>query len=474
MNSKEKQKTYQFLLQDSNIELKNRYFLSIIGTLSLLWLLISGLFSLVESIKLHAPSIFSNHVSMSYGRIHHIAQLSFFGALLHGFLWIGFSHIVNRAQYLLKFKNYLIISYLFLNSSIIIGIIEIISGNLKNGTLIFPSCSLFLFSFSLFFLIPVIWRSLFERKQLSPSVLFASLAFWIIPFSLITMLFISSSGFLHAAYGSWILSWFSHHLFSLFLIPLGLSTLLEYAQRITKKEFQNPYPLYFAFWIYTTANLLTTSELTQGTHSFLPAWLRSINTVGALFSSFSILILLHSLYSHLKPTLSTLKKRLSFGFFSFASFSIALLTGIKTILAFQEIEKWVQFTSVIPALQTLLSFGFLLMILFAWIYEEAPEILQGAWVSPSLIQTHLWLTSLATGFTTLALLIAGGIQIYRHSNAEISFLSTSLLIRPLLWVQSLSLVFQFSGFLMIALLFLLLLLQWKPNPKNSMFINPSS
>lgn len=473
MNLSLKKPSCEFLSQEDNIESENYFLASSIGSLSLLWLLLSGLFSLVESMKLHAPSVFNDLSWLNYGRVHHASQLCFLGALIQGFLWVTFSQIVIAGQYLTKSKTTIQLSSLFFNFSIFVGIIEILSGNVNNATLIFPLYSLTLFTIALFLLIPPFWSSFLKIQKLSPTLLFIALSFWVLPFSLITTLFLAWGGFLHGAYGAWVLSWFSHHLISLFLFPLGLAALIHYTQQISQKKIQNLAPLRFSFWIYAVANLLTSSDLTGTPLTFLPAWLRALDTVGALFTSFSIIILLHSLYHHLKPNLSSLKKDLSFGFFGFALVSLTFLTFLKSLLAFREIEKWVQFTTLTNALQTLLYFGFLLMILFACIYHQAPLQLRRVWASTPLIQTHFWFSSLATGLTFFAFIVAGGLQVYRNSNAEIPFLSTVIMIRPLLWMQSLSLVFQFSGILMLALLFLLLLLNWKPNPKNSMFSNPT-
>ena len=473
MNLSLKKPSCEFLSQEDNIESENYFLATSIGSLSLLWLLLSGLFLLVESMKLHAPAVFSDLSWLNYGRLHNASQLCFLGSIIQGFLWIGFSQIVAAGQFFTKSKKVLQLSFLFLNLSIIVGIIEILSGNVSYGTAVFPLYSATLFAIALLLMIPPVWDSFLKIKKLTSALLFIALAFWVLPFSLATTLLLSWGGFLHGAYGAWILSWFSHHLISLFLFPLGIASLIHYTEQISKKELQITLPLRFAFWIYAIANLLSSSDITGAPLTFLPAWLRSIDTVGTLFSSFSILILLHTLYYHLRTRITDLKKERSFGFFAIAFVSLALLTTLKSFFAFQEIGKWTQFTALTNALQTLLYFGFLLMILFAWIYHQAPLQLQRVWASISLIQTHFWFSSLSTGLTVLGFFIAGGIQIYRNSISEIPFLSTVIMIRPLLWIQSLSLVFQFSGILMLALLFLLLLLNWKPNPKNSMFANPT-
>ncbi len=464
--------SYEFLPREDNIKTENEYLTISLGSLSLLWLLLSGLFLLVESIKLHAPELFNQLSWLSYGKIHQAAQLTLLGALTQGLLWMGFSFIVSNRQFFKRLNSLFFISLSLLNISFIVGIIELLSGNSGHGTFIFPPYSLILFSLGFFFLLPLLWDSLFKIQRLSPSLMFVALSFWTVPFSLVTILFLSWGGYLQGAYGSWALSWFSHHFLSLFLLPLGIATVLELAQKYSPKPIQNPASLRFAFWIYAISNLMTSGDLIGTPLPFIPAWLRSLQTVGSLFLSFSILIILLTLFRHLKPLLSDLKNELSFPFFAFATASLALLGVLKALLAFQEIGKWVQFSTMTNALQTLLYFGFFTMIFFAWIYHQLPLLLERVWASSSLIQTHFWLSALSTGITTLALFIASGLQTYRNAISEIPFLSTVMIIRPLLWIQSLSRVFQFSGILMISLLFLLLLLNWKPNPKNSMFSNP--
>ncbi len=464
--------SYEFLPREGNIKTENEFLTLSFGSLSLLWLLLSGLFLLVESIKLHAPEVFNQLSWLSYGKIHHAAQLSFLGALTQGLLWMGFSFIASAGQLLKRSNSLFFISLSLLNISFIVGIIELLSGNRGHGTLIFPPYSLILFSLGFFFLVPLLWNTLFKIQKLSPSLMFVALSFWTAPFSLATIISLSCGGYLQGAYGAWALAWFSHHFISLFLLPLGIATVLNLAQKYSPKLNQNEASLRFAFWIYTISNLMSSRDLIGTPLPFIPAWLRSIETVGSLFLSFSVLIILHTLFLQLKPLLSDLKKEISFPFFVFATTSLALLGVLKSLLAFQEVNQWVQFSTMTNALQTLLYFGFLMMIFFAWIYHQLPYLLERVWASSSLIQTHFWLSALSTGITILALFVASGLQTYRNATSEIPFLSTVIVIRPLLWIQSLSRVFQFSGALMISFLFLLLLLNWKPNPKNSLFYNP--
>jgi cbb3-type cytochrome oxidase subunit 1 len=471
MNQRHQPTHFEFLSGDDNIPLENKFLSSFVGSLSLFWLLVSALFLLVESIKLHAPEVFTQLSWTNYGRIHQAAQLGFLSAVTHGLFWLGFSQIVAAGQFFLKSKKTILISFSFLNLSILIGIIEILTGNVVNGTGIFPPFSLFLFTLGVLFLTPTLWRSLFKIGSLSPSLLFVALPFWTLPFSLVSVLTLSYGGFLKGAYGAWSLSLFTHHYISLFLLPLGISALLDYTQQITQKNIRNTNTLKFGFWIYTLSHLLTSSDLISSPLIFLPAWLRALDTVGSVFSSFSLFVILWTIYTHIRPTIQTLKNEVSFCFFGFSALSLATLAFFKAFLSFRTIEAWIQFTSLTGALQSIFFFGFLTMILFAWIYDQAPVQLDRVWASSRLIQTHFWLASLSTGVTFLALLVAGGLQAYRNTVQEIPFLSTVVLIKPLLWLQSLSLVFQFSGIMMISLLFLLLQLNWKPNPKNSMFMD---
>ncbi|MES2307639.1 MAG: cbb3-type cytochrome c oxidase subunit I [Verrucomicrobiota bacterium] len=464
----------EILPLNDKISSENYFLNSFLGSHFLFWLLFSTLFLLVESIKLHAPETFNDHSWSNYGRIHHAAQLCLFGAITEGLLWIGFSQIVSAGQYLERYKTIIKISICFINLAILIGIIEILSGNTEHGTSIFPLFSLLLFSFGILLLTPLLWKTLLRIESLTPSLLFSSLSFWILPLSLTTIVTLSLNGFLKGAYGAWMLSWFSHHFTSLFLFPLGISAFLDYIQQATQKPLRDPRSLRIAFWTYTFSNFLISSDLTGSPLTFIPAWLRALDTVGSVFSSFSIFIILRSVYLHVKPSFATLKCEISFAFFSFSALSLILLTILKAVLSFQTIDQWVQFTSLSNALQTLFLFGFLIMILFAWIYNQSPIQLHRVWASPSLIQTHFWLASLSTGLTALGFFSAGAIQTYQNTVLDIPFLDTVILIKPFLWIQSLSLVFQFSGTLMISLLFTLLLFNWKPDPKTSMFANPTA
>lgn len=464
----------KFLSHERNISLENKFLSTWIGFPALFWLLLSTLFILVESIKLHAPQAFNDYSWTNYGRIHFASRLCFWSALAQSLLWINFSQIVLNGQSFLNHKKAFFTSFLFIHISILVGIIEILSGNSHQGGIPLSSKALFFLALGLLVLTPLLWKTLFSISRLSPSLLFTSLSLWTLPFTFVTFGVLSLGNHLQGAFGAWAFSWISHHLTSLFLVPLGISALIDFTEKITERKFSNYSPLVFAFWIYTTSQLFSSSDLTGSPLTFIPAWMKSLDTVATVFSSFSILILLQTLLAHLKPQISTLKQKISFHFFGFAALSLFLLTILKLLFSFRSTEKWIQFTAFTNAFQILLFFGFLTMILFAWVYHQAPLQFNRVWSSTHLIQTHYWMTALSTGTTVLGLLCAGVIQSVRNTFPDISFLSTVILVKPFLWLQSLSLVFQFTGTLMISLLFLLLLLNWKPDPEKSLFTIPQT
>lgn len=461
------------LSKEDNISLKNHSWNQILGLTAFFWFLVSFLFLLVESIKIHAPELWNEYSWSTYGRMQQISRISLIAAFFWSFFCIFFNQIARAKQYPLSNNKRSVLFYLFLNISFIISIIEFYFDNSSANFFYFSQKGFCLFSFGILLLTSLVWKSLFSVKSLPPALLFGSLAFWSLPFILTVLTSLQFTGVLQGAYGAWIYALMQHLFFSLVFIPLGISALLHQIESITECRFSPSSPLSFAFGIYTVATLFRCSDFAQSPLTFLPVWMKSVDTIATLFTAFAIVILLHSIFIHLNPHFSRVKNQLPFRFTFFASVSLGVATLLKSLFAFRTIEAWTQFTTLYQAIGNLLFFGFLMMIIFGWFYQQAPSLFNSTWASSHLIETHFWMTSLASGISISGLLISGVLQSIRQYTPDITPLSTVILIKPFLWIQSLSLVFQLAGIFMISLLFLLLLWGWRPNPDQSLFTEPT-
>jgi cytochrome c oxidase cbb3-type subunit 1 len=399
--------------------------LLILGS-GMVWLVISGILSLITSIQLHSPAFFADCSCLTIGRAEALRETSFVygwaaNAGLATALWI----LGRLGGSPLRGLNWTVVGSLFWNVGIALGMAGIATGDMTSFSLIhLPRyvLPLLVFAYATVAISGVLAWSGRRTDGTYASQWYAVAALVIFPWLLIAAQAVLVWMPLRGALQSVAAGWFAQSAWSLWLAPLALAGAYYVTPKITGKSIGAYESAPLGFWTLIFAGSWTAGRLLVG--GPVPVWISTVAVVAyglLLFHYFVIALNLRGAFCASGDSACFLR-------WGIASYVVVGLFEFAT--SFRGIAVGSQFTLLNSALQQLGIYGGVTMFLFATIYYMVPRVAGREWAVPALTKGHRFLV--LVGLVTLvgSLAYAGWNQASDLANASVGYADIISHVRP--------------------------------------------
>lgn len=379
-------------------------------TTALTWLLAATFFGVIASIKMHAPEFLGGWSWLSYGRV----WPAFTNTLVYGWgcpvaigtsIWL----MARLCRVVLRSSMPLIVGGIFWNIGISVGVLSILSGNMRPFELLEFSRSAAFLLFVAYCLVAV-WGVLMFLKSRTENPYITT---WYLlgAFFWFPWLYGSANimiGSTHGVMQAVIAAWYGQSLFGLFFTSVGLGTIYYLIPKVLGRPVYSYYLAALGFW--TQALLGGWTGLTRLTGGPVPAWLPTVSIAATIM----MLVPLIAVKINLVRTMSgrfemiyhspairfTIAGALAWSFFILA----AILSALRTS------DSFTHFTQFSAGQFQLLIYAFFSMVMFGAMYYIIPRLIGCEWLSVTLVRLHFWSATYGMGLIVLVLFIGGGAQ----------------------------------------------------------------
>lgn len=407
---------------------------------SLAWLVLSAVFALIASVKLHSPSILANCSWMSYGHLRPAANDAFvYGFASQAGIGIALWMLCRLGAVRLWAPIAATIAALFWNVGVLLGTIGILKGDTTGFEwLEFPSYGSAIF-FAAYVVLAVIALVTFARRnerELYPSQWYLLAALLWFPWLYTTARLLLVWHPVRGAMQFLIQNWFASGLMTLWLGGLGVALLYYFMPKLTSggQLYSRPLAI-FGFW--TAATLAPWSaNLYKGVP--LPAWIVSVSIAATVLTLVPLLANVINLWhTRLAPAADC--QRIWFT----TSLVFLIISGLLNVGI--ALCPAAALTTVIEAAQAITLYGFLGFALFGALLHIAPRI-TGSDLTCGKRGKLTWrCTMLGLIFFAGALLIGGFVQGTRLNNPNVPYLDVMNAMKPFIRMSTLGLVFFLIG-----------------------------
>lgn len=411
------------------------------------WLVIASLFSLIASIKFHAPTFLGNAAWLTYGRVHPAAT----NALLYGFcipaglgaaLWI-FSRLgraVTAQPILIGFGA------AFWNLGVTIGVLGILLGD-STGYEAFEMPRYAAPILFLAYLLIGIWTMVsFHRRRYLP--LFVSQ--WFLLAALFWFPWIYSTATLLLGYlpvrgvSQPILAWwFSANFQYVWLGLIGLGVIFYFIPKLTGRDLHSYYLALFTFWMLLFCGSFSGIPATAP----VPAWVPALSGVATMLLLIPLITFVMNICGTLGCVFPDWSAHISLRFVWFAAVSFVISTLMLLFGSAAQLSDLANLTWFASARNQLQIYGFGSIALFGAIYYILPRVAGVEFPSAKMIMIHFWLAVVGIGLLVLPLAIGGivqGLELRDASKPFVQILKSTL---PFLRISTMGDLFLFAGHL---------------------------
>lgn len=402
-----------------------------------LWLALGSAFSLIASIKFHAPGLLAGRDWLTYGRVWPVST----NAILYGFalpagfgvaLWL----LARLGRTKLAWPGLLIVAALFWNFGVAVGLLGILGGDGTGFDWLEMPRYAWPMLFTAYLGIGLCGLLTFHRRRaselyVSQWFLLAALFWfpWIHSTANVLLTCVPVRGVVQAAV-AW---WFANNLGTICLGFLGLATIFYFIPKLTGRPLHSLYLAMFAFWTLA----LFGSWMGVAPGSPLPAWMPAVSTACAVLSLIPILAVGINCFKTLSGGVARPDSDPSLGFVVFGACAWVIVGVIAAVTAVPEVSAVTHFTWLERAQSQLLVFGFFAMTQFGAIYHIVPRLVPDAALCPKMRRVHFWCAALGTVALVVPLAVGGVAQGLALNHPDATFTDTMTLTLPYLRVSTL-------------------------------------
>jgi len=391
------------------------------------WLLISGIFAVLGSIKMHAPDFIANCESLTYGRVVAIQHAAFiYGWACNAAFAVGIWIMYRLNKSGLCSAWVIGVAGKFWNITVFIGIRGILFGHMSGveGLPMPAFVSPALFAISAFIGIAVFLAYLKRDKEDSYiSQWYIVGAFVWLPILLAAaqiMLFFAPTQGVVQYITEW---WFAASFYGLWLAPIALGAAYYIIPQILGVRVCSYGLSKLAFWLWVL--LVGFADMSKLVGSPVPVWVQSVGVVasiGLLFPALLIGInLFITTYRDMDETIAS--PSLRFIYFGLLAFTVSV--AFNAFCALPQFSEVLRFTHVETSIEQLTLLGFFSMTMMGSIYYIMPKLLDREWPCLCLIRAHFWCTVTGLSIIFMTLLVAGWQQGYNINDPANDFVFIS-------------------------------------------------
>jgi cytochrome c oxidase cbb3-type subunit 1 len=385
------------------------------------WLVIGSAFTLIASIKFHAPGFLADSAWLTYGRVRPAAL----NCLLYGFcmpagLGVALWLLARLGRTWLALPGLVAAGAVCWNLGLAAGI----GGILAGGTTGFENLEMPPYAARLVFLgylTVVVWAVLtfHQRRErqlfVSQWFLFAALFWfpWIYSTADLLLFAFRVRGIAQAVI-AW---WYSDNLLVVWLGLVGLAAVFYFVPKLTGRELHSRYLALLTFWML----ILFGSWGGIPTGAPVPAWLPVSSAVVTGLGIIPIIAVALNVHATLGGQCSKLLAHPSLRFIGFGV--VAFLIGglMSAAGALSQVSRVTNFTWFTVARGALNSYGFFAMVMFGAIYYIVPQLTGTEFPSAKLLRAHFWIAAAGVLFLVVPLAAGGIVQGLKLQQPAIPF-----------------------------------------------------
>jgi cytochrome c oxidase cbb3-type subunit 1 len=415
----------------------------------LAWLLVSGVFALINALQLDSASFLAGCRLLTYGHIHALAETTFvYGWLGNAGLALSIWILGRLGGEALRATPWMSAGGLFWNLGVLIGVIGIAAGDATSYPLLqLPRYAqpLLLVSYGAVAISGVLaWTGRRRRVMYAAQwYAVAPLFFfpWLFSVAQVLLLWSPVRGTLQAV----VQGWYAQGLWTLWAAPLALAGAYYVLPRANGKTL----PAYDLAWLGFWA-LLFVGGWTGGRHLIggpVPAWIPTVAIVAAT------LLLSHYLIVFLNLRGVFAGGSLAVRFIGFGLGAYFLGGIFDAITAMRVVAVATEFTYCDEAMRQLAYYGAASMILYGVLYFALPRVSGRPWASAALARGHFALAAIGLALLVFSLAMAGVIQGRELNDAQVSFASIAAHTHPWLLLATAAQALLLLGNLLLAVNF---------------------
>ncbi len=384
---------------------------------SLVWLVVSGVLALINSIQLTTPTFLAHCPVFTFGRLHAMQETAFvYGWAIAAGLGLALWILGRLGGELVRGNNWLLIGTAFWNVGVLLALVGIAMGDSAGFRfLAFPGYVQLLLgaAYCAIALGGVLAWTGRSKDMTYAAQWYAFAALFLFPWLLAGAQAALVSAPFRGVSQSISASWYAQGLFSFVLAPLALAGAYYVIPKITGRVLPSYQFSNLGFWALIFIGAWTGGREFSG--GPVPAWVPSLAIVATFLLLCHYIVVLLNLRGAWGGGGTALK---------FIGFGLAayLLGGLlDAVLSMRDVAVHYQFTFVTQAQQQLALYGAISMILFGTLYFALPRLTGRAWASGGLLKAHLWLSILGVILLVASLVAAGTTQSADLMNAKVSF-----------------------------------------------------
>jgi cytochrome c oxidase cbb3-type subunit 1 len=396
------------------------------------WLVVSGVLSVIASVQVHTPQFLSGWSVLTYGRVVSLAETSFvYGWLANAGLGLALWVLGRLAGEALRGQSWALMGTLFWNIGVAGALVGVATGDATGFALLgLPKYVQFamLFSYAGVALPGILaWSGRLRRVSFA-SQWYATAALFLFPWLLsiahVVLFAQPPRGVVQAIAAGW----YAQSAWTLWLAPLFLSVAYYVTAKVTGKALPSYEFAPLGFWC-----LIFVGGLTGGRHLVggpVPAWIASVAVVSCALLLFHVLVVVLNLRG-VATAAGTAPRFVAFGI---AAYALGAVADAST--SFLSVAAKTQFTFFDEAQRQLALSGAATAVLLGGIYFAVPRITGKAWLSGRLVRAHLALVIAGVVLLVGSLVLASLVQIPELLNPKVAFTQITHDTRP--WLLGVS------------------------------------
>jgi cytochrome c oxidase cbb3-type subunit 1 len=452
----------------SEIDTNARFPLSLLLASALLWLVVSGVLSLLSYAQTLNPKLLEDCAFLSFGRTRAMQETAFvYGWVANAGFAVSLWILGRLGGSPLRSLNWAVMGTLFWNLGVTVGLVGI---GLGDGTstafLHLPNYvqPLLLVTFGAIAVPGVLaWtgrkhKTAFAAQWYAVAALF--LFPWLFSAAQVMIVWFPVRGTVQAIAAGW----FLQGAWTLWIAPMALAAAYYLVPKISGRVIPSYDFASLSFW-----TLLVVGGWTGGRHLIggpVPAWIATIAIVSCALLAFHYIVTavnLRSAFGH---------RSVSLKFIAFGLAAYVVGGFVDATTAMRGVAQFTQFTWVSQAQSQLALTGAFSMIVFGAIYFLVPRIANQAWPSAPLIRAHYGAALLGTLVLVISLGVAGIVQGRDLGDAAVSFADIAVHTRPWILAAAAAQAVLLVGNIILALHFARIIAAKPAVAAQSLFVQP--
>lgn len=400
------------------------------------WLIISGIFALIASIKAHSPEFIESCEWFTYGRVQAIAHTAFiYGWACNAAFAIGIWLMLKLSGAKGCCVWITAVAGKFWNLGVFIGVVGILIGDMTTiEWLPIPGYAVPLLLVSSLAMCFWTFMTYFNReKDLSYIsqwyILGAFLWFPLAIFGAQYMLFTDPVSGVVQSIGGW---WYAASVYGLWLAPIALAAAYYFVPQVIGVKIFSYKSAKVAFWLWCF--LVVFAGMRHLVGGPVPAWVQTSGVVASVMLLFPATLVCINLFftSYGDGDIDKAIASPTVRFIFFGLFAFMMVTLLSAVAAIPEYSANIHFTYFEDGITQLALQGFIGLILFGSIYYIMPKLLDREWPCICLIKAHFWTTISGLFLVCATMFFAGWEQGYNSNQTAMSFGDiTSGIVMPL-------------------------------------------